>query len=131
MPMKRLTFETLGEIAGGNVPTEFNRLLDMATEDIEERGGIIKGREITIRVILSPSEHKKPDGNPDGVDARVVVYSAVPKGDIQIHAPRNQMGERVIRGEVRPQMMLFFNPVARENPNQLTLDDASQQKASE
>lgn len=127
MPMKRLTFETLGEIAGGYVPLEFNRLLAQAIEDVEQRPGIVKNREITIRVMLSPSENAKPNGMPDGVDSEIVVYGAVPKGSIRVHALRNELAD-VGKGEI--QMVLMFNPVAPENANQLTLDDV-QQKASE
>lgn len=121
MAVRRLTFATLGELAGGFVPLEFDRLLGQAVEDVEQRPGIVKEREITIRVKIAPSEATNQRGVPAGVDVGLTVFGAVPKSEVRAHSLR---GELIDVGKGELQQALLFNPGAPENARQLTLDDA-------
>jgi hypothetical protein len=73
---RQLTLETMPLVDDGRVALAFNRHVQRATQDIEDRSGNTSARVITITVTITP----KPSDDNKGVRAstQIMVKSKVP-----------------------------------------------------
>jgi len=107
--LHELTLESLANLDGGRVGTAFQLSLKRAIQDCEDRPGVKKPREITLKMQILPVAAAE-DSICDEVAWQAVVSDSVPKRQTRIYSARVRSGGKAA-----------FNDESLDDVNQMSL----------
>lgn len=107
--LHELTLESLANLDGGRIGTAFQLSLKRAIQDCEDRPGVKKPREITLKLGILPVA-AADDATCDEVAYQCVVSDSVPKRQTRIYSARVRSGGKAA-----------FNDESLDDVNQMSL----------